>query len=174
MIRAAMPTDAADLLAIYAPYVRETLITFEYTVPTQAVFAQRIRHTLDNQYPYLVAEERGTIVGYAYASAFHPRAAYQWTAELSVYVSLAAHGRGIGRQLYAALEAALIAQGVVQAVACIAYPATGSITFHEKMGYQQVAHFKQVGYKFAQWVDVVWMQKQLQPVPEELMPRSNR
>lgn len=109
MIRAAMPTDAADLLAIYAPYVRETLITFEYTVPTQAVFAQRIRHTLDNQYPYLVAEERGTIVGYAYASAFHPRAAYQWTAELSVYVSLAAQGRGIGRQLYAALEAALIA-----------------------------------------------------------------
>ena len=95
-IRMAGLEDAAALLAIYAPYVRETAITFEYDVPSEKEFAGRIAHTLE-KFPYLVAENDGEIVGYAYAGAFHPRAAYQWCAEMSVYVKRDARRMGVGR-----------------------------------------------------------------------------
>ncbi|KAF1301315.1 MULTISPECIES: GNAT family N-acetyltransferase [Enterococcus] len=160
-IRVAKPADAAELLAIYAPYVTETAITFEYTLPTLAEFQQRIADTLI-RYPYLVAEdEMGKIVGYAYAGTYKSRAAYDWTVEVTVYVCQTIRAKGIGSALYQALETQLERQGVVQATACVTGGNEQSIAFHEKRGYQLVATFPKVGYKFDQWYDIVWLQKTL-------------
>ncbi len=159
-IRSAQIEDAADLVAIYAPYVETTVITFETEVPTVADFASRIKKTLE-KFPYLVAEEEGQIVGYAYASTYYARAAYDWTVELSVYVSREARGKGIGSLLYDALEEELTARGFKNFLACIALPNPASLALHKKRGYEQVAHFKNVGYKFDTWHDIVWLQKSL-------------
>ncbi|MFH6626010.1 GNAT family N-acetyltransferase [Streptococcus suis] len=159
-IRSARIEDAADLVAIYAPYVEKTAITFETQVPTVSEFASRIEKTLE-KFPYLVAVEEGTLVGYAYASTYYARAAYDWTVELSVYIQQEARGKGIGTLLYNALERELIARGFKNFLACIALPNPASIALHEKRGYEQVAHFKKVGYKFDTWHDIVWLQKSL-------------
>lgn len=159
-IRSAQIEDAADLVAIYAPYVEDTAITFETEVPTVADFAGRIEKTLE-KFPYLVAEEDGRVVGYAYASTYYARAAYDWTVELSVYVSKEARGKGIGSLLYDALEEDLTARGFMNFLACIALPNPASLALHKKKGYEQVAHFKNVGYKFDTWHDIVWLQKSL-------------
>ncbi|HEM3203915.1 TPA: N-acetyltransferase [Streptococcus suis 8830] len=159
-IRSARTEDAADLVAIYAPYVEKTAITFETEVPTVEAFASRIEKTLE-KFPYLVAVEEGKVVGYAYASTYYARAAYDGTVELSVYVSREARGKGIGSLLYDAIEEDLKARGFKNFLACIALPNPASIALHEKRGYEQVAHFKKVGYKFDTWHDIVWLQKSL-------------
>ncbi|HEM5154842.1 TPA: N-acetyltransferase [Streptococcus suis] len=159
-IRSAQIEDAAGLVAIYAPYVEDTAITFETQVPTVSEFASRIEKTL-RKFPYLVAEEEGRIVGYAYASTYYARAAYDWTVELSVYIKQEARGKRIGTLLYNALERELTARGFKNFLACIALPNPASIALHEKRGYEQVAHFKKVGYKFDTWHDIVWLQKSL-------------
>ncbi|MFA9414511.1 MULTISPECIES: N-acetyltransferase family protein [unclassified Streptococcus] len=160
-IRPATPADAAALVAIYAPYVTDTAITFEIEVPSASDFAQRI-HTISQQFPYLVAEGTdGALLGYAYASSYKNRAAYDWTVELSVYVDQTVRHHGIGKALYDELERQLVAMGIVNFLACIALPNEPSIAFHLKRGYEQVAHFKEVGYKFDQWHDIVWLQKQV-------------
>ncbi|MFI3101180.1 GNAT family N-acetyltransferase [Streptococcus suis] len=159
-IRSAQIEDAADLVAIYAPYVENTAITFETEIPTVADFASRIEKTL-KQFPYLVAVEEGQILGYAYASTYYARAAYDWTVELSVYVSREVRGKGIGSLLYAALEEELTVRGFKNFLACIALPNPASLALHKKRGYEQVAHFKNVGYKFDTWHDIVWLQKSL-------------
>lgn len=159
-IRSVKIEDAADLVAIYTPYVETTAITFETEVPTVADFASRIKKTLE-KFPYLVAEEEGRVVGYAYASTYYARAAYDWTVELSVYVSREVRGKGVGSLLYAALEEELTARGFKNFLACIALPNPSSLALHEKRGYEQVAHFKKVGYKFGTWHDIVWLQKSL-------------
>ncbi|NQN91599.1 N-acetyltransferase [Streptococcus suis] len=159
-IRNAQVEDAANLVAIYAPYVEKTAITFETQVPAVEDFANRIEKTL-KKFPYLVAVDEGQIVGYAYASTYYARAAYDWTVELSVYVQKEARGKGIGTLLYTALEEELTARGFKNFLACIALPNPASIALHEKRGYQQVAHFKKVGYKFGTWHDIVWLQKSL-------------
>ncbi|HFR3686722.1 TPA: N-acetyltransferase family protein [Streptococcus suis] len=159
-MRSARIEDAADLVAIYAPYVEKTAITFETEVPTVEAFASRIEKTLE-KFPYLVAVEEGKIVGYAYASTYYARAAYDWTVEFSVYVQKEARGKGIGNLLYTALEEELTVRGFKNFLACIALPNPASIALHEKKGYQQVAHFKKVGYKFGTWHDIVWLQKSL-------------
>ncbi|HFI0596076.1 TPA: N-acetyltransferase family protein [Streptococcus suis] len=159
-IRNAQVEDAANLVAIYAPYVEKTAITFETQVPAVEDFANRIEKTL-KKFPYLVAVEEGQIVGYAYASTYYARAAYDWTVEMSVYVQKEARGKGIGTLLYTALEEELTARGFKNFLACIALPNLASIAMHEKRGYQQVAHFKKVGYKFGTWHDIVWLQKSL-------------
>ncbi len=148
------------MVAIYAPYVEGTAITFETEVPTVADFAGRIEKTLE-KFPYLVAEEEGRVVGYAYASTYYARAAYDWTVELSVYVAQEARGKGFGSLLYDALEEDLKARGFKNFLACIALPNPASLALHEKRGYEQVAHFKKVGYKFGTWHDIVWLQKSL-------------
>ena len=164
-LRTARVSDAAALLAIYAPYVRETAITFEYDVPDEREFAARIRHVLE-KFPYLVAEADGKIVGYAYAGAFHPRAAYQWCAEMSVYVKRDARRMGIGKLLYAAMEEILHMQRLTNVEACIAMPnepdehlTLDSVRFHERMGYRMVGEFRQCGFKFGRWYNMVWMEK---------------
>ena len=167
-IRKATPHDAAALLAIYAPYVEKTAITFEYDVPTEAEFRQRIED-ISSRYPYLVAEdETGQAVGYAYASAFKERAAYQWAVETSIYVDEQQKHQGIGRLLHDALEAALRRQGILNMNACISYIdpedeylTLDSVLFHSRLGYHQVAHFHQCGRKFGRWYDMIWMEKMI-------------
>ncbi|EGP67149.1 putative phosphinothricin N-acetyltransferase [Streptococcus sp. oral taxon 056 str. F0418] len=159
-IRFAKPSDARSLLDIYAPYVENTAITFEYEVPTIEDFATRIAKTLE-KYPYLVAEEDGLILGYAYASTYYARAAYDWAVELSVYVSQEARGQGVGTRLYDALEGLLKQMGYIHFLACISLPNEASLALHRKRGYQQVAHFPKIGYKFDRWHDIVWLQKSL-------------
>ena len=160
-IRLAKKSDAAALLAIYAPYVENTAITFEYEVPTIEDFANRIEKTL-GKYPYLVAEEGGLILGYAYASTYYARAAYDWAVELSVYVSQDTRGKGVGSKLYDELEGLLDQMGYMHFLACISLPNEDSLAFHAKRGYQQVAHFPKIGYKFERWHDIVWLQKSLE------------
>ena len=160
-IRFARPSDAATLLDIYAPFVENTAITFEYEVPTIEDFATRIEKTLE-KYPYLVAEEDGLILGYAYASTYYARAAYDWAAELSVYVSQDARGKGVGSRLYDELEDLLDQMGHMHFLACISLPNEASLALHQKRGYQQVAHFPKIGYKFNRWHDIVWLQKSLE------------
>lgn len=166
-IRTAAVQDAPALLSIYAPYVLHTAITFEYEVPSVQEFEARIRHTLE-RYPYLVAEQDGEILGYAYAGPFHERAAYDWAVETSIYVNQEFKGRGIGGQLYAALETVLARQNILNLNACIAYPSTedeyltkDSVRFHRHLGYRLVGEFYQCGYKFNRWYNMVWMEKHI-------------
>lgn len=167
IIRAATVRDAEAILRIYAPYIEKTAITFEYAVPSVEEFMGRIRKTLQ-RYPYLVAEVDSEIVGYAYVSAFHERAAYDWAVETSIYVDMNRKKMGIGGRLYDALELVLKEQGILNLNACIAYPSEedeyltkGSVVFHEKRGYRMVGRFYQCGYKFNRWYDMVWMEKHI-------------
>ncbi len=175
-IRVATPADAEALLAIYAPYVRETAITFEWDVPSVEEFRTRIERTLE-KYPYLVAETDGRIVGYTYAGPFHDRAAYDWAVETAIYVVRGGARHGVGRQLYAALEAALAFQNIQNLNACIAYPAEAdahltrnSAEFHAHMGYRMVGEFHKCGYKFGHWYDMVWMEKAIGDHPDTPAP----
>nr|WP_155828631.1 GNAT family N-acetyltransferase [Schleiferilactobacillus shenzhenensis] len=174
-IRPATPADAPALAAIYAPYVKSTAITMECTPPDTAEFARRIRTTLV-RYPYLVAATGpGTIVGYAYASAYSFRTAYDWAAEVSVYVDQTKLAHGTGHQLYTALEAELQRQHVVSLGACITAGNQRSIAFHERDGFRQTAVFPHFAYKLDQWWDVVWLTKVLTPgdaAPEPFIPYS--
>ena len=171
-IRPAKPEDARALLAIYAPYVRDTAITFEYEVPSAEEFRERICR-VQTRYPYLVAEADGAVVGYAYAGAFHARAAYDWAVETSIYVDRGKKRAGVGSRLYCALEECLKAQGILNLNACIAYPeredehlTRDSVAFHEKLGYRMVGQFHSCGYKFGRWYHMVWMEKLLGDHPD--------
>ncbi len=164
-IRVATPQDAEALLAVYAPYVTDTAITFEYEVPSLTEFRERIRHTLE-RYPYLVMEQDGEILGYAYAGPFKERAAYDWAVETTIYVKQGMKKQGIGRKLYQALEDTLIRQNILNLNACIGYPTVedeyltrNSMEFHQHLGYRLVGQFYQCGYKFGRWYDMVWMEK---------------
>lgn len=164
-IRTAAFDDAPALLEIYAPYVRNTAVTFEYEVPSIEEFAGRIAHTLE-RFPYLTAQKDGQIIGYAYASPFHSRAAYAWSVEVSIYVALGFCGQGIGRELYRILEDILKKQNVLNLYACIActetedeYLTNASLRFHEHMGYRINGTFPKCGRKFGRWYDMVWMEK---------------
>ncbi len=168
IIRNASPADAPQLLHIYAPYVENTSVTFEYEVPSMETFAERIRHTLE-KYPYLAAEEDGILLGYTYASAFKDRAAYDWSVETSIYIRDDLGHKGIGTALYRALEKVLSMQNICNLCACIAYPNPASISFHEKFGYKTVAHFHSSGFKQNAWSDMIWMEKGL--CPHTIPPR---
>jgi len=166
-VRPAEPADARELLAIYAPYVTDTAITFEYDVPTEREFRARIEKTLA-RYPYLAAERDGRIEGYAYAGPFKGRAAYDWAVETTVYVRQDARRGGVGSALCRELERALAAQGILNCEACIAWPdpedaylTRGSAAFHERLGYRLVGKFTRCGYKFGRWYDMIWMEKLL-------------
>jgi phosphinothricin acetyltransferase len=183
-IRTATAADAEALIAIYAPYVRETAITYECEVPTEAEFAKRISTTLQ-KYPYLVAEREGVPVGYAYAGPFKGRAAYDWSAEVSIYVERGSQGCGVGRALYTALERALQAMGIRSLYACIATPdeedchlTFGSARFHERMGYSSVGTFRHCASKFGRWYNATWMEKpvgdrEAPPVPIIWYPEAS-
>lgn len=160
IIREASHADASRLRSIYAPYVTDTAVTFEYEIPSVEEFQNRIAKVLES-YPYLVAVLDGTIAGYAYASSFHSRAAYAWCAEVSIYLDQDYHKKGIGRLLYQRLEELLKAQQVQNLNACIAYPNPQSIAFHEALGFEMAGHFHRCGFKLNQWYDMVWMEKMI-------------
>jgi L-amino acid N-acyltransferase YncA len=176
LIRMATEADAGEIVKIYAPYVTDTAVTFEYDVPSAEEFAQRMREILQT-YPYLVASEEGRIVGYAYATALRKRVAYSRAVETTVYVEKDNRGRGLGSKLYRALEAILKRQNIINLYACIAYaPAedahlnNASAAFHERAGYAMCGRFTRCGYKFGKWYDVVWMEKMLGEHPEKPEP----
>ena len=158
MIRIATEADVPQMLAIYAPYILNTTHTFEYDVPTEAEFLQRFRN-LTAQFPWLVYEEDGRILGYAYGSAPWERAAYGWCAEDSLYLLPEAQHRGIGTRLLQALEQTLFYQGYRRIYALITAENTNSIHFHEKNGYILRAELPDSGMKFGRWIGVVWMDK---------------
>ena len=158
MIRIATEADVPEMLAIYAPYIENTTITFEYTVPTEAEFLARFR-SLTEQFPWLVWEERGKILGYAYGSAPFQRDAYRWCAEDSVYLLPEAQGKGIGTRLCLALEKVLFYQGYRRIYALITAENDKSIAFHEKLGYTLRGELPGAGYKFGRNIGVVWMDK---------------
>ena len=160
-IRPATMADAQDILYIYAPYIRETAITYEYDVPSLEEFQNRITRTLE-KYPYLVAVDTNDhILGYAYASPFITRSACDWSVETSIYVDQACRGRHIGALLYTELERILKAQHVINACAYICASYEESIAFHRKQGYEIVATFHKSGFKLGKWHDLVCMEKAL-------------
>ena len=158
MIRIATEADVPQMLAIYAPYILNTTHTFEYDVPSQEEFLQRFRD-LTKQFPWLVWEEDGKVLGYAYGSAPFARAAYGWCAEDSIYLLPEAQGRGIGSRLCLALEKVLFYQGYQRIYALITAENKHSMAFHEKLGYTLRGTLPDAGIKFGRRVGVVWMDK---------------
>ena len=169
MIRPAIKEDIPQMLAIYAPYVEHTTVSFEYTPPSEEEFTRRFE-TITAQFPWLVWEEAGRVTGYAYASAPFTRAAYRWCAEPSVYLLPQAQGRGIGTRLYRALEKILSAQGYQVVYALISGNNEKSLHFHAKNGYKQVGFLPDCGYKFEQWIGLCWLEKRLGFVENPSMP----
>jgi len=172
-IRIAEPGDAEAIRSIYAPYVADTAITFEYDIPEVQEFQRRIENTLE-RYPYLVALEQGNVIGYAYAGPFRPRAAYQHSVEASIYVDRKQTGKGVGRILYTELEKILLRQNVYVMYACITatereqdeHLTDKSILFHEHLGYILAGRFFHCGYKFDKWYSMIWMEKRIGEQPD--------
>ncbi len=171
-IRRATLGDAARLVEIYAYYVQETAVSFEYDVPSEGEFRSRMRRTLE-RYPYLVAERDGAVVGFGYAGPFVGRPAYDWSAEMTIYLDHGCRGGGVGTVLYDSLEDCLRSMGVLNANACIGVPreegdpylTNASPAFHARRGYRMVGTFSNSGYKFGRWYDMCWMEKDLGPHP---------
>lgn len=157
-IRHAALKDAEGVLAVYAPYVKDTPITFETEVPGIDEFRSRMSGIMEI-YPYLVVENGGRIVGYAYAHRIGERAAYDWDAEFSIYLEGGHTGRGIGTALSHALLQLLEMQGVRNVFSLIAVPNPASISLHEKLGFRHMGTQERAGYKLGAWHDVEWMQK---------------
>ncbi len=162
-VRIAREEDLGAMLEIYRPYVETTTYSFEYELPTMEEFTHRFRSHIA-QFPWLVWEENGEVLGYAYAGAPWERVAYSWTAEVSIYLSPEIHGRGVGRRLYEVLERILTAQGYRTVYALITTENQGSLTFHEKLGYHYRTEFPNCGYKMGRWLGVIWLEKQLNPL----------
>jgi phosphinothricin acetyltransferase len=156
VIRPARTDDAAAIAAVYAPYVTDGAVSFELDPPDAAEMARRMAAG-GERHPWLVAEEDGRVLGYAYASAFRTRAAYDWAVETTVYIAGDARGRGVGRALYDELLARLTAAGFTQAVAIIALPNDASVRLHETLGFVAIGVNPAVGWKHGRWIDVgVW------------------
>ncbi|RKD93839.1 GNAT family N-acetyltransferase [Halopiger aswanensis] len=159
-IRVATADDAAAVRDIYAPFCDSTAVTFEETPPTAAEMAERIESTLE-EYPWLVCEVAGEVVGYAYAHRLRERRAYDWVVELSIYVAEDARGAGVGRALYESLFAVLERQGIRDAYAVTTLPNPETVGFHESMGFERVGDFPAVGYTEAEWRDVAWWRRSI-------------
>lgn len=177
-IRRATVQDVPRILEIYGPYVKNTAISFEYTVPTIEDFTRRFLG-ITAQFPWLVWEEDGVILGYAYGSRPFERAAYQWSAESSIYLCPEAWGKGIGKSLYTALEQILQRQGYRKVYAIVTTDNENSVAFHRAMGYRHTATMPDCGYKFGKWYGTIWLEKDLntwknppgEPVPIHRLPK---
>ena len=167
-LRMARAEDAGELVEIYRPYIATT-VTFEYACPSREEFRERIAHTLE-RYPYLVLEEGGCPLGYAYARPLAQRSAYGWSAELSVYLKKDARGGGLGGKLYGALMELLGLQGVRTACALVTRPNPASEAFHEKLGFVCTGLQERVGYKNGRWLGVSFYQKAIGPYDLEPEP----
>jgi len=160
-IRVAKESDAAAVAAIYAPSVRETAISFEVDPPSEEEMQRRIRETL-SRWPWLVCDRDGEVLGYAYASQHRARAAYQWSADVSVYIHADARRCGVGSALYAPLLEIVRQQGFYNAYGGITLPNAGSVGLHESFGFQPVGIYRAVGFKLGVWHDVGWWHLALQ------------
>ena len=158
MIRDAKPSDAQAVADIYNHYIRHTIVTFEVDEVTESEMATRIAD-VQNSYPWLVLEDQGTVIGYAYAARWHHRCAYQHTAESTIYLHPEHTRQGQGTKLYTALLDRIAALPIHVIIAGIALPNDASVAAHEKFGFEQVAHFKQIGRKLGRWIDVGYWQK---------------
>ena len=157
-IRMAKVEDAAAIAAIYNFYVETSHSTFETENVNESEMRRRVSEILEN-YPFLVGEENGEIIGYAYASRYKTRAGYRHSVEISVYIKNGIEGKGIGSILYENLFAELKAKPVHALIAGIALPNEASIRLHEKFGFEKVAHFREVGFKHGRWIDVGYWEK---------------
>lgn len=157
MVRSATDKDANQITDIYNYYILNTTVTFEKTPVTADIMEERINQT-QVKYPWLVIEIEGQIQGYAYATDWKPRGAYRHSVESTVYLRNGQSGKGYGSMLYAKLLEVLKQLNVHTVIGGIAQPNKTSIALHEKFGFKKVAHFKEVGYKFDQWVDVAYWQ----------------
>ncbi len=166
-IRDVLPEDAERIQEIYSPYVADTTISFEITVPDKQEMKYRIEKALSNEFPYIVAEnETGTVVGYAYADKFGEREAYRYSFTISIYLDMKVQSRGIGQKLYDELEKRMKKMGIVQVVSAITGKNEKSLKFHEKNGFIKIGHFPNIGYKMGEWHDIIWMNKTINSIEE--------
>lgn len=173
-LRLAQVADAEALLKVYAPFVASedralSDVSFEYEVPDVAEFAERIKN-ISAGYPYIVCEQEGKAVGYVYAHPYIQRAAYQWGAEVTIYLAPAGQGWGLGRVMYTLLEDLLRLQGVVTLYACITASNEHSVGMHTAMGYKIIGTFNSTGFKHGHWLDMVWMEKVIAQHPKTPQP----
>ncbi len=159
-IRPVRKTDVADILAIYSPYITDTVISFETDVPSIEEFSKRIEN-IQKQFPYIVCEADDKVVGYAYASKHRERSAYKYSVDVSVYVAADFHHKGIGKALYTSLFGLLEKYNYFSAYAGITLPNEKSIGLHKSFGFTEVGIYHNVGYKCGKWLDVIWLEKQL-------------
>jgi phosphinothricin acetyltransferase len=159
-IRPATVEDSAQIAAIYAPFVEHSHVSFEENAPDAAEMRERIA-SYTEKYPWLVAEERGQILGYAYACAHRSRAAYRWSVDSAIYVRESAQGRGVGKALYSELFRILKLQGFRSVYAGVSLPNDASIALHRSLGFAEVGIYRRVGYKDGAWRDTLWWQLQL-------------
>lgn len=169
VIRLATPSDAPGILAIYAPYIENTSFTFETEIPTTEQFSERIKNYLLS-WPWLVTEKDGQITGYAYATRYRERTAYQWCTESSVYIHDDFQKAGVGRALYGALVEILKKQGFNNVYAVINLPNEKSVAFHERCGFEHFVTYEKVGYKLGKWKNVGWWKLQVNEYGDE--PRA--
>lgn len=169
-IRPVALTDAADILEIYSPYIKDTVVTFETAVPTVEEFAARIQ-SIKTRYPYLVCEVGGKVIGYAYASQHRARAAYKYSVDVSIYVDQKHHHKGVGKALYHHLFEALKGYAFYTAYAGITVPNAPSVGLHKAFGFHEVGTCHNVGYKKGKWLDVIWLEK---PLKEYHTPAGER
>lgn len=167
-IRFADKSDSLALLGIYAQYI-DTTITFEYELPTEEEFARRIS-SFSSVYPYLVCEEGEKVAGYAYAHRMQERAAYQWNAELSIYLDREFTSKGLGEKLYCILIDILRMQGVHNVYGGVTIPNEKSEGLHQKLGFTRLGAYHNTGYKCGRWLDVVWYEKNIAPYEENPLP----
>lgn len=172
MIRLATMEDVPEILKVYAPYIEQTAVSFEYEVPSLEAFRRRFEN-VTAAYPWIVWEENGTILGYAYADRAFEREAYSWDADLSIYLAQDARGRGIGTRLYGCLEELLKELGYHNLYALITGENQASLRFHEHRGYQLLGCLKASGWKFGRWHDLYWYGLRLWPEePPRGRPRA--
>ena len=167
-LRFAMPQDVPALLEIYQAYI-PTTVTFEYILPSGEEFGGRVS-SMGAVYPYLVAEEDGQALGYAYAHRVAERAAYAWGAELSIYLRPSAAGRGLGRRMYQALMELLAFQGVRTVYGLVSSPNPASERLHEALGFRRAGVQKNAGYKNGRWIDLLWFERAIAPYDPEPAP----
>lgn len=174
-IRQVQLSDAEAILKVYAPFITDTCISFEYVVPSLEEFTQRIAG-ISAEYPYIVLEEDGEIVGYAYAHRYLERVAYSWDVEVTIYLAPKAQGKGLGVILYDALEKLLALQNIKNLYSCITGDNEHSIEMHRSMGYELIGSFPKAGFKLGRWLDVVWMAKTIgdkENAPQSLVTFSD-
>ena len=157
-IRTVQLSDAEAILKVYAPFITDTCISFEYVVPSVEEFAQRIA-SISAEYPYIVLEEDGEIVGYAYSHRYLERVAYSWDVEVTIYLAPKVQGKGLGVILYDALEKLMALQNIKNLYSCITGDNVHSIEMHRSMGYELIGTVPKAGFKHDRWLDVVWMAK---------------